>query len=174
MGISQSGNQPLFPAYKCTTPPVFSCFRCTPWGVRLGTPSCHTPRARACGRSQSLKKLMFRDAIVARAGLGPASDGPCERQAACVQRWSLRRGVVAQERWARNTGARTLCTLRNRGTVSQPPETLQEQARGSRSARGKGGGRGERVLQQHSRASTWPGHSRTRASGTRSLSPCLE
>ena len=30
------------------------------------------------------------------------------------------------------------------------------------------------MLQQHSRASTWPGHSRTRASGTRSLSPCLK
>ncbi len=63
-------------------------------------------------------------------------------------------GVVAQDRWARTAGARTRCTLWKRGTASQPPETRlsrrsgpgadpQEEAR-------------ERVLQQHSRASTWP------------------
>jgi hypothetical protein len=57
-------------------------------------------------------------------------------------------------------GACALCTLWERGTASQPPETRlsrrsgpgadpQEEAR-------------ERVLQQHSRASTWPRHDRTR------------
>jgi hypothetical protein len=75
-GISQSGNQPLFPVYKSTTLPVFSCFRCTPWGVRLGAPSCHAPRVRAAW-SQSLKtKMILRDPILVRADLAPASDGP--------------------------------------------------------------------------------------------------
>ena len=59
-------------------------------------------------------------------------------------------------------------------TASQPAGTHNcSRLRGPGPKR-KGGGRGERVLQQHSRASTWPGHSRTRASGTRSLSPCLK
>ena len=59
-------------------------------------------------------------------------------------------------------------------TASQPAGTHNcSRLRGPGPKR-KGGGRGERVLQQHSRASTWPGHSRTRASGKRSLSPCLK
>ena len=72
-------------------------------------------------------------------------------------------------------GACALCTLWERGTASQPPETRlsrrsgpgadpQEEAR-------------ERVLQQHSSLSAGqaPGQGTTeRASGTRSLSPCLE
>jgi hypothetical protein len=49
---------------------------------------------------------------------------------------------------------RTLCTLWKRGNVSEPPpETPLEQASGPGPKREE---EGERVLQQHSRASTWP------------------
>ena len=61
-----------------------------------------------------------------------------------MPRLSLRWVVVAQGRWARNTGARALCTLWKRGTASQPPGT-RLQVEEARSARGKGGGRGESV-----------------------------
>ena len=80
-------------------------------------------------------------------------------------------GQMGESHW----GACALCTLWERGTASQPPETRlsrqsgpgadpQEEAR-------------ERVLQQHSSLSAGqaPGQGTTeRASGTRSLSPCLE
>ena len=66
-------------------------------------------------------------------------------------------GVVAQDRWARTTGARTLCTLWKRGTVSPATRNTLEQAKRPRAAaQGAREQARERVLQQHSRASTWP------------------
>ena len=60
-------------------------------------------------------------------------------------------------------GRTALCTLWKRDTASQPPETPLEQAKRPRAeAQGAREEEGERVLQQHSRASTWPRHSRTR------------
>jgi hypothetical protein len=75
--------------------------------------------------------------------------------------------------WGRATGARARCvhTLEKGHckSVSQSHNWSTQEAQGQ-SAREEG----ERVLQQHSRACTWPRHSRTRASGKQSLSPCLE
>jgi hypothetical protein len=116
------------------------------WGVVFGG-SCHAPRAGAPW-SQSLKKNMIvGGSILAVAGLGPASDGPCERQAACVQRLSLRWGLLPRTD-GRETLGRARCAHSGKGALSvQPPETLLEQARGSRSARAREE-EGERVLQQ--------------------------
>ena len=74
---------------------------------------------------------------------------------------------------ARNTGACALCTLRKGATVKHQKHKWSTQRDPGPKRKGQGR-RKERVLQQHSRASTWPRHSRTRASGKRSLSPCLE
>jgi hypothetical protein len=78
-------------------------------------------------------------------------------------------GVVAQDRWgqferARETlGAHAVHTSEK----EQPPGTPLEQAkRPGAEAQGQG--------RECCRASTWPGHSRTRASGKRSLSPCFK
>jgi hypothetical protein len=128
-------------------------------GCAFGGPLA-TRHARVCGLAQSLKYLMFRDGILARAGLAPASDGRVEvTNTACVQRLSLRWGLLPRSDGASWSGRETLGRTRSahsrKGalTVSQPGTHL-EHARGpasqGRSVRGKGGG--ERVLPQHSRA----------------------
>ena len=94
-----------------------------------------------------------------------------------MQRLSLRWGLLPRSDGASLSGRETLgrarCAHSGKGAATRNTTRARKETQG-RSAGGKGGGGRERVLQQHSRASTWPRHSRTRASGKRSLSPCLE
>jgi hypothetical protein len=143
LGISQSGNQPLFPVYKSTTPPVFSCFRCTPGGGAFGGALLCATHARAYGLVTVFekKKKIFGGSILARAGLAPSSDGRVEVTGACVPRLSLRWGVVAQDRWARDTGARARCAHSGKGALSVSQErnksTQEVQGRSARRRKGR-------------------------------------
>ena len=154
--------------------PVHALEGCV-WGRPLAT-----RHARAYGLVTVFEKTDFPRFYCCAGWSCPCVGRPVRKAGSVCAKVGLRCGLLPRSDGACSSGreplgrVRVVPTLWKRGTASQPARNTTRAGKRLKKRKGQGEEEGERVLQQHSRASTWPGHSRTRASGKRSLSPCLE
>jgi hypothetical protein len=135
------------------------------WGRPLAT---HHARVRAAW-SQSLKKLIFGGSIVVRAGVAPASGRPVRKAGSVCAKVELEVGGCCPGQMGEKHWGVRACTLWKRGHC----HSASQSRRSGPGPKRKGGGRGESVATAQQGKHLARGTAE-RASGTRSLSPCLE